>query len=80
MSATSKLGAMIRYHRKLARLTQLGLAQLSGVGKTAVFDVERGKETVRLSTLVKILETLNIRLQFKGPLIDLFEKEWSEKG
>jgi|GEM_PF-297048 len=75
-----KLGKMIRFHRKLARLSQIELAQLSGVGKTAVFDIEKGKETIQLVTLLKILHTLNILIQFSGPLVNIFEKEYgSEK-
>lgn len=80
MSAPRKLGAMIRFHRKIARISRTELAKLSGVGKTAVFDVEHGKETVRLSTLLKILSALNISLKFTGPLMHLFEKEWDEKS
>jgi HTH-type transcriptional regulator / antitoxin HipB len=80
MSDARRMGAMIRFHRKIARLSQLELAKLSGVGKTAIFDIEQGKETVRLSTLTKILKTLNIGTNFSSPLMNLFEKEWHEKG
>ena len=45
------LGALIKDHRKKARLTQLELANLAGVGKTTVFDIEKNKETVRLNNL-----------------------------
>lgn len=74
------IGAMIRYHRKKARLSQLELARLAGVGKTAVFDVEQGKDTVRFLTLRKILSTLNIQIRFQGPLMSYFEKERDEKS
>jgi len=80
MSEDLGIGKMIRFHRKLARLSQLELAKLSGVGKTAVFDVESGKETVRLSTLMKIMKTLNISIKFNSPLMSLFEKEQDENG
>jgi len=73
-----RIGAIVRFHRKKARLTRVELAKLSGVGKTAVFDIEQGKETVRLSTLMKILHTLNIRIQFHGPLMSVFEEEMDE--
>jgi transcriptional regulator with XRE-family HTH domain len=63
---------MVRFHRKKAKLSQAELANLSGVGKTVVFDVEHGKETVRLSTLIKMLNTLNIGINFSGPLMNLF--------
>lgn len=80
MLEAARIGAMIRFHRKKAKLSQLELAKLSGVGKTAIFDVEQGKETVRLSTLMKILGTLNIRIKFTGPLMNLFEQELNEKS
>ena len=75
MFDASRIGKMVRFHRKKARLTQLGLAKFAGVGKTAVFDVEQGKETVKLSTLMKILLVLNVKLTFTGSLMDLFKKE-----
>lgn len=74
MHDPKRIGAMVRFHRKMARLSQLDLGKLSGVGKTSVFDIEHGKETVRLSTLTKILKALNIQIQFSGPLMSLFEK------
>jgi HTH-type transcriptional regulator/antitoxin HipB len=75
-----RMGKMVRFHRKMARLSQLELAKLAGVGKTVVFDLEHGKETVKLMTLLKLLHTLNIRLQFSGPLVESFEKENNEKS
>ncbi len=55
-------------HRKAANLTQLELAELAGVGKTVVFDIEKGKKTVKLDTLMKILKVLNIEMQLTSPL------------
>lgn len=75
-----KIGAMIRFHRKKAKLSQSELATFAGLGKTVVFDIEQGKETVRLSTLMKILNVLNISIQFQGPLMSLFAKEFDEKS
>lgn len=62
------IAKMIRYHRKHSGLTQHELAKLAGVGKTVVFDIEKGKETVQLNTLLKIIDVLNIQMQFKTPL------------
>ena len=42
---------------------------LAGIGKTAVFDIEKGKLTVRFDTLTAILNVLNIRIQLSSPLI-----------
>lgn len=57
----------IKYFRKQSGLTQFKLAQMAGVGKTVVFDIEKGKTTVQLNSLLKILEVLNIRLELITP-------------
>jgi HTH-type transcriptional regulator/antitoxin HipB len=62
------LGLFIKEHRKVAGLTQLELANLAGVGKTTVFDIEKNKETVRWNNLLAILKVLNIEVQFKSPI------------
>lgn len=62
------LGTLIKEHRKKAGLTQLELANLAGVGKTTVFDIEKNKETVRWSNLLAVLRVLNIKVDFKSPL------------
>lgn len=62
------LGAFIKAHRKKAGLTQLELADLAGIGKTTVFDIEKNKETVRFNNLLAVLRVLNINLEFKSPL------------
>lgn len=68
----SALSEIIKKHRKAAGLSQLQLAEMAGVGKTVVFDLEKGKETIRLDTLRKILHVLNIRVELKSPLMDKF--------
>jgi len=64
------LAEIVRKHRKMAGLSQLQLAEMAGVGKTVVFDIEKGKATIRLDTLRKILSVLNIRVQLTSPLMD----------
>ena len=77
---TSKqINKIVVFHRKKSGLTQKQLADIAGVGKTAVFDVEKGKETVRLNTLIKILSALNIQLNLHSPLIHLME-EYDEES
>ena len=68
-------GAVVRYHRRRARLSQAELARIAGVGKTVVFDIEKGKRTVRLETLVRVLHALNIRLSWTSPLKRRFEED-----
>lgn len=62
------LGDFIKMHRKKAGLTQLELANLAGIGKTTVFDLEKNKETVKWNNLKSILNVLNIEIQFISPL------------
>ena len=64
---TEKISNLIHYYRKQSGLTQQELAGIAGVGKTVIYDIENGKETVRLSTLLKILEVLNIQIKFEPP-------------
>ncbi len=61
--------AIIRAHRKMAGLTQKELADLAGVGKTVVWDVETGKETVQLNILLALLNALNIEIRLESPLM-----------
>ena len=64
------LAGIIRKHRKAAKISQLQLAEMAGIGKTVVFDIEKGKETIKLNTLRKILKVLNIKVHLVSPLMD----------
>ncbi len=76
----SLLPEMIHYHRKQAGLSRVQLAEIAGVGKTVIYDVEHGKESVRLDTLQKILLSLNISIEFKSPLMNHFKEREHEKS
>jgi len=56
------------------------LADLAGVGKTVIFDIENGKETIRFSTLQKVLDVLNIKISFTSPLMKELSNEKSYKN
>lgn len=62
------IATLVRHHRKQSGLSQRELAQLAGVGKTVVFDIEKGKKTIQLDTLLKVLDVLNIQMKFDSPL------------
>jgi y4mF family transcriptional regulator len=64
----ASLAKVVRGTRKAAALTQLELAELAEVGKSAVFDIEKGKANVQFSTLLKVLRVLHIELNFKPPV------------
>ena len=63
----SDIAKMIRYYRKQSGLSQREFAKIAGIGKTALFDLEKGKETIQLNTLLKVLEVLNIQMKFDTP-------------
>lgn len=74
------IASLVRFHRKRSGLSQAELAQIAGVGKTAVFDIEKGKPTIQLDTLLKVLHILNIRIQFVSPLMELFKEQLIKKA
>ncbi len=64
---SQELSSIIKEHRKKSGLSQAALARLAGLGKTVIFDVEKGKLSIRFDTLLKILNVLNIKLELKSP-------------
>jgi len=77
---TSKIGDIVKFHRKKSGLSQEQLAKIAGVGKTVVYDLEKGKETIQFSTLNKILTALNIKISLESPLTKLYNKQTNEKS
>jgi HTH-type transcriptional regulator / antitoxin HipB len=80
MTNTAPLGRIIRFHRTVAGLSRIELAQVAGVGKTAIFDIEKGKPTIQLNTLFKLLRALNITLHLDSPLMARFEDSENAKS
>ncbi|HEX3717769.1 MAG TPA: helix-turn-helix domain-containing protein [Verrucomicrobiae bacterium] len=68
------LKTIIREHRRLSGLSQSELARLAGVGKTAIFDIEHGKESVQFDTLKRVLAALNITFVLQSPVLLRKEK------
>tara|TARA_R110002110_G_scaffold124505_2_gene301867 strand:- start:15549 stop:15782 length:234 start_codon:yes stop_codon:yes gene_type:complete len=62
------LAETVLKHRKQAGLSQKGLADYAGVGKTAVYDIEHSKQGVQINTLLKVLTVLNIQLVLQTPV------------
>jgi HTH-type transcriptional regulator / antitoxin HipB len=73
------ISKMILFHRKAAGVSRIELADLAGVGKTVIYDIEHGKETVRFDRLNLVLRTLNISAQWTGPLMTKFEALWDDE-
>ena len=74
MTVKYQLHNIVLFHRKQAKLSRKELAELAGVGKTVIYDIEKGKKTVRWSTIIMVLDALNISIQFKSPLMDDYER------
>ena len=70
-----KVSEIILFHRKQSGLTRTQLADLAGVGKTVVYDIENGKETIRFATLQKIMKALNIKINYESPLMEVFNEK-----
>lgn len=67
MMRSDEIGNIVRYHRKRSGLSRQELANLAGVGKTVIYDIEKGKETIKLKSLLRVLEVLNIQLRLDVP-------------
>lgn len=50
-----QIGPIVQFHRKKAGLSRVDLAMVAGIGKTAIYDIEHGKPTVKFNTLFKVL-------------------------
>ncbi|MHB1208075.1 MAG: type II toxin-antitoxin system Y4mF family antitoxin [Acidimicrobiales bacterium] len=59
------LGSQIRTRRRTLKLTQQELADLAEVSSHFVLEVEKGKESIRLDKLTKILKVLGLHLELK---------------
>ena len=73
------IAKLIAYHRNRSGLTQQELATLSGVGKNLIYELEKGKMTVRLENLLKVLRVLNVEIDFRGPLMTTFHRERADE-
>jgi HTH-type transcriptional regulator/antitoxin HipB len=56
------LGAAIRHYRTEAGLTQAELAEMAGLHRTYLSDLERGKETEQLKRIFRLLRQLGVRM------------------
>lgn len=65
--SVSDLGLAVRAVRKQQGLRQDDTAGSAGVGHVFLRDVERGKETVQLGLVLKVLDELGIQLSIDIP-------------
>ena len=67
ISSSQALGLLIRASRKQQKIRMDDLAGSSGVGPVFVREVERGKETVQLGRVLRLLAELGIELKADVP-------------
>ena len=72
------MGDVVRSHRRAAGLTQQQLAELAGVGRSSVYEIEHGSDSVQLSTLLPVLKVLSITLRIEAPLLEESRDEAGE--
>lgn len=53
--SAAQLGAFVRERRKAGRMTQEELGEMAGVGTRFVSELERGKPTLRMDVVSKVL-------------------------
>ncbi len=61
------LPEIVKTTRKRAGLTQLELAELAGVGKTLIFNIENGRINAQFENLLQIFRVLNIKITIETP-------------
>jgi HTH-type transcriptional regulator/antitoxin HipB len=71
------LGSLVSFHRKKAGLTQMQLAELAGVSRFIVQELEAGKGRTTWKHLESVLQALNLRFEPSGPLVDEW-RQWKE--
>lgn len=58
----ASLGAAIRHYRKEAGLTQAQLAEMAGLRRSYLSELESGKETEQLKRVLRLLRQLGVRM------------------
>lgn len=58
---TASVGPAIRHYREEAGLTQDRLADMAGLNRTYLSDLEQGKETEQVRRILRVLKLLGVR-------------------
>ena len=66
IQSPQQLGDVLRAARKQLGLTQPQLALAAGVGVRFIVDLEAGKPTVRLETVLRVIEALGGVIHLSG--------------
>ncbi|MEN9725879.1 MAG: hypothetical protein RL434_245 [Pseudomonadota bacterium] len=68
-----EIGRLVRQRRKTSALRQQELAALAGVGSRFVCELEKGKATLELGRVLRVMETLGLELE-------IHERDWQRTG
>lgn len=60
------IGTELKNYRKINSLTQQDIADLSGVSRKVVGELEQGKDTIQFNIVLKILSVTDLKLQIFG--------------
>ena len=66
IKSPQELGDALRYARKRLGLTQPRLALAAGVGVRFIVDLESGKPTVRLDSVLRVIDALGGVIKLDG--------------
>lgn len=58
----ASLGEAIRHYRREAGLTQAQLAEMAGLRRSYLSELENGKETEQVKRILRILRQLGVRM------------------
>lgn len=61
----ASLGAAIRHYRHQAGLSQADLAERTGLNRTYLSDLERGRETEQVRRVLRVLKQLGVRMSLE---------------
>ena len=59
--SAGSIGPAIRHYREEAGLTQSQLAEMAGLNRTYLSDLEQGKETEQMRRILRVLKLLGVR-------------------
>lgn len=58
-----ELPGIVRARRKELGIDQETAARLAGVSRKTISEIERGKQTIRLDVIIRVLDVLGLRLE-----------------
>jgi transcriptional regulator with XRE-family HTH domain len=61
-TAREAIGRQVRIWRLRRHVSQAGLAQAAGINQASISNYEAGKRELRVSTLIRIADALNVRI------------------